>query len=348
MKKLPAIPSIQTDPTGVLGAIKENIEFIQGRRDSKIALLKGVASLNEVANKLNELIAHIQYGGEREEVAVSAISVEALELDGEDLSVRLQGLIEYASLRGIADRQIFVVPGAHQWTKPEGLSDTAVAHIEIWSAGSSGAAVDNSLTYYNAGGGAGGGYIDFWVPVALLNDIEQAIVGAGGLPASGNSNGNPGDNSSFTVRGRAFVMVGATSPTFAATAVAAGGADGGYPQGFLSATTSILMPWPNGAVGASYSGTHSAMGGRVTTADAPVAPGNSIYGGAGGGAASITAGGVRTGGTSVAAGDGGDGGDELGSNGKDGQAPAGGGGAAVNGGTSGAGARGEIRVTVFD
>ena len=57
------IPSTQgIDPVvrRVLDPIKENIEVLKGRRGDKIQPLQPAATLADVINKLNELIAKLQ------------------------------------------------------------------------------------------------------------------------------------------------------------------------------------------------------------------------------------------------------------------------------------------------
>ena len=57
----PAIPFVQNDPTGVLTALKENIEIVTGRRRAKITELnRDAATLDDVIMKVNELLARLQ------------------------------------------------------------------------------------------------------------------------------------------------------------------------------------------------------------------------------------------------------------------------------------------------
>jgi len=58
----PAIPTAPKDKGREQfdKTVKENIEIITGRRDSKIALLKEDASLNDVIAKINEILGILQ------------------------------------------------------------------------------------------------------------------------------------------------------------------------------------------------------------------------------------------------------------------------------------------------
>ena len=62
MKK-PAIPYVQNDPSGVLTAIKENIEIVTGRRATKITELDTTNITGydlTLAQKVNEILARLQ------------------------------------------------------------------------------------------------------------------------------------------------------------------------------------------------------------------------------------------------------------------------------------------------
>lgn len=234
------------------------------------------------------------------------------------------------------------------WQKPPGY--TAFA-IEILSGGGAGA---SRTTTGNAGGGGGGGLFQLMVNTTSLvavGSTETITVGGSAAGVTGNTNGTSGNNSSMTFNGAAITVNGAQggltialssvcqpafsgAPSFVSTFVLVEGPAGG--MWFSTATTGILaaqIPLLNAGVG-----------GDITAANVPAAGGLSINGGGGGGGCSSTAGGIRTGGTSILAGNGGAGGLNTGGNATGGTNPSGGGGGAVQGGTSGSGAGGRITV----
>lgn len=159
------------------------------------------------------------------------------------------------------------------------------------------------------GGGGGGAYATITVPASQLSASETVVVGAGGTGGSGTT-GTAGGASSFGSILSANGGLGGNDTT---------GGNGGSSPGPLGAGT-------NGAgtnvTGAAYWG----GGGGSDNGNA----GNSIFGGGGG------ASGDGTAGTSSLGGNGGKGG------GAAPQAPGGGGGGNQNG------ARGEVRVYVFE
>lgn len=61
-KPIPTLPrsSIGTDRRPFDEAVKENLEVIAGQRGGKLAALKPGAALDDVAAKLNEVIALLQ------------------------------------------------------------------------------------------------------------------------------------------------------------------------------------------------------------------------------------------------------------------------------------------------
>lgn len=62
MKKKPAIPAIPAGVSAysVLEALKENVEVINGTRNSRVGVLLSSASGADVINKINVLIATLQ------------------------------------------------------------------------------------------------------------------------------------------------------------------------------------------------------------------------------------------------------------------------------------------------
>ena len=254
-----------------------------------------------------------------------------------DTTKFLRGDATWATSGGSVDVQTFT--STNTWTKPASAPATAETLIEEWGAGASGA---SRTTTGNASGGGSGGYVSLIVPLSTLSGTETATIGTGGTGVSGNTNGNAGGVTSFTMGSKTLTINGGTGGMNDNTGAAVAGGD----SGSISGTISANAVWPKGGTTASNSGLNGATGGYVTSGAVPAAGGNSVNGGGGGGGCSSTAGGTRTGGTSINGGNGGDGGANTGGAGGTGTAPSGGGGGAVQGGTSGAGANGQIRITV--
>lgn len=221
---------------------------------------------------------------------------------------------------GIADYQVFTSSGL--WTKPTGLSASAVAHIEAWGAGGGG----GSYGGYGSGGG-GGGYSERWMLLSALTATVAITVGAGG--AISNGNGNPGGNSSFGAYLTAYGGGGGGRWGYGGGGGGALGAGGNDTQfGSLS-----LGGAPDGGDAGGGNSRFGGGGGGIGGSATLCKGANSFMGGGGGGA-KWTPSYNGTGGTSVGGGSGG-------AYGYAGTAPGGGGGYAA------VGARGEVRVTVF-
>jgi hypothetical protein len=206
----------------------------------------------------------------------------------------------------------FVFTASGTWTVPTGYAADTPVLIEAWGAGAGG-------TSGGAGGG-GGAYATRWLPYSALAASYTVTVGAGGPVVSGTTP-SPGGNTSVGTLLTAF----------------GGGSGGG---GEISSGVGGAGRGGGGAPGVSGSG-GGVPGGDATTrhgggggGGAGVAPnpatdgGGAVMGGGGGGGTS------RAGGLSVQGGNGGAGGSA-------GAAPGGGGGA------NAAGARGEVRITIF-
>lgn len=180
---------------------------------------------------------------------------------------------------------------------------------EAYGAGGSGAK-HSSFQYTH--GGAGGACTPFSLPATALGATEVVTIGApGAAVTAADTNGNPGGNTSLgtlvTSQGGAG---GKADPSSSATANATGGvANVGFP--------SIAGAYINGGDSGSSS-TRGGAGGGGMFNFTPSNGGLSLFAGAGGAASAAGAAG-------------------------DGVAPSGGGGA-TRSGTSGAGARGELRI----
>lgn len=217
------------------------------------------------------------------------------------------------------------------WNKPAGLTASSRVFIEAWGAGGGGGQGN-----FNPGGGGGGGYKSRWMLASELTDSVTATIGAGGTVPGGQ-----GGNSTFGSYLTAYGGGGGGT--------AADNAGGGGGAGWTSA-------------GGNASGTTDGTGGTgfLTAYDIGGAGGNpgadSIYGGGGGakggsGSASRNGGRSKYGGGGGACGTSGTGGSSEfggrgGTNGSRSPLAPGGGGYGDDSGAT-AGARGEIRVTVF-
>ena len=213
---------------------------------------------------------------------------------------------------GGAAYEVFTASGT--WTKP---GTGAIAFVQCWGGGSSG----HRSTVSTVRGGGGGGYNEIWLPLATLPGTVSVTVGAGG--AARTSNGvNPGGTSNFGTYLYAYGGNGANGggpvPVSQGSAFLGGTTDGG---GTAVNWGTELQPgvYFTGGGGGCCGGTYPG--------------GSAMYGGGGG------AGTGGSGGTSMYGGSGG-------TYTADGSPPGGGGGAGRNV-NSGAGARGECRVTVF-
>jgi hypothetical protein len=196
----------------------------------------------------------------------------------------------------------------------------------IWGGGYSGQRNNNAAAA--SVGGAGGGCFEFKVPASALSASETVTIGAGGAAVSGVATGNAGGASSLgshvlVVPGNAYNYGGSVSRNGT--------------TGFFTSRTAVGF---DGAVADGAGQGEAVYGGSAAQTDGS-ACGNTVYGGGCGGSLTAAAA-VTAPGSSYF---GGDGGAALSAaNGSAGSAPGGGGGATQTGTSSGAGARGELRV----
>jgi|GEM_PF-1027704 len=208
------------------------------------------------------------------------------------------------------------------FTKPPGYNYFCG---RAWSGGCSGQRTNNTATL--SVGGAGGGCADFMLPASVVGTTETVTIGAGGNAVTGVANGNVGGSTSI---GSLFTVAGSSSFT-------AGGAINSTLIGRTSGNNSFGFE----SSAADTAGRSTVWGGSNPSNDASANSGNSVFGGAAGGSVNA-AGTLRNPGTSIQGGNGGAA--SIASNGTDGTAPGGGGGATQTGTQSGAGARGELRI----
>ncbi len=224
------------------------------------------------------------------------------------------------------DTQIFTSNGT--WTKPAGLSSTALVYVQMWGGGGGG-----SAGYY--AGGGGGGYYEFTVLASDLGATESVVVGTGGALATA------GGNSSFAGKIAYGGGGGWGDPTPTNSYGGGGGSQfgpgssttgqGGFDFDGTQASFAFNASSPYGG-GGGVNGPgqgRSYFGGGGGGSQLANYAGNSVYGGGGGASETNT-----VYGTSVFGGRGGS--STIGA-----PLPPGGGGA-----TSQTGARGEVRIFV--
>jgi hypothetical protein len=234
------------------------------------------------------------------------------------------------------------------WTKPS-LSASSRVLIQAWGGGGSGGRETGM-------GGGGGGYNERWLNLSQLGATETITIGAGGAAKTTNGSGNPGGNT--TVGSLVSAYGGGAGSGLGASSTTGGGGGGQLSAGANGTSIASLPGRPyfmtsvdTGSGEQIYQGTGRQNSFSANVADAlyhgggggsqgsGCAAGNSVWGGGGGGASSVN----TSGGTSQYAGNGGAG---ASGGGTAGTQPAGGGGGCVTG-NSGAGAAGQVIITVF-
>lgn len=234
--------------------------------------------------------------------------------------------------------------GSGTWTKP---SSGTLAFVQQWAGGASGGRNTNG----QCGGGGGGAYAEAWIPLALLPSTVAVTVGAGGAAVSTSGNGNAGGDTSFgsylSAKGG-----GAGGGAAGSATNAAGGGGGGIAT--AGGNANVGTPGAAGNGGGGAGGAYGSTGAQASYANGGGGGGGGLgaggpsYSGGGGGGGSSPNATVYAGGTSSQGGAGGAGTANNTGSGIAGSIPGGGGGGAyTTSGSSGAGARGECRVTVF-
>lgn len=226
------------------------------------------------------------------------ISVKAKNEDGEETSLSTEGR---GSTLEFVTYSTFTTSGT--WVAPDGIN---AADVECWGGGGGGGG-STANTSYGGGGGGGGAYSKVNNVTVIPGSEYQVIIGSGGSGGTQNSDGDPGEDSTFETD----------------VLVALGGQGGGV-GGSSSGTPGL------GGDSESSTGDVLHSGGDGAAGDNPVG------GGGGEGSGSTSDGGDavgQTGGTGTNGGDGGNGGNSN-TNGSSGSAPGGGGGGAGDGDSS--------------
>jgi hypothetical protein len=261
---------------------------------------------------------------------IVAAAGDTQEIHGEAAGVR----VKYK--RAIAwksfDYQTFTSNGT--WTKPANFHPDSDVDIELWGAGGGGGSNAHS------GGGGGGAYKKTRLKLSALGSTVTVTVGTGGAVNAA------GTNSTFGAHATGYAGGAANS-------TAGGGGGGGGGQDGIGGNATTVTGGNGGGTSASGIDTESSRaggrggngsddgaarvinggggGGGGGVAATGGSGGDSVWGGGGGGAAGTPNG---LGGTSIYGGKGGD-------STVAGAAPGGG------GGRNAAGARGEVRVTIY-
>jgi hypothetical protein len=219
--------------------------------------------------------------------------------------------------------------GSGNYTIP---STGTIARIRLWGGGGSGGR--GGGTGNRAGGGGGGGFLEMIMPLSELGAAGAQVaysVGAGGAAVSAAGPGNPGEQTNFgnfTAYGGAAGNGNLSTP--------AGGKGGGFGGGTVGGGESGTDAYNDFAGG----------GGGGASSSGAFAGGGANWGGGGGGGGSNSGQTSADGGISDNGGNGGTGG--AAASVTNGSIPGGGGGGNYqSSGSSGAGARGRIQITVW-
>jgi hypothetical protein len=98
---------------------------------------------------------------------------------------------------GLQDVLVFSDPGSYTFEKAD-YPSVARVRVRVQGAGGGSAGADATAGEAIARpGGTGGGYSESLLDVSSLSASENIVVGAGGTPGSGNSDGGNGGSSSF-------------------------------------------------------------------------------------------------------------------------------------------------------
>jgi hypothetical protein len=256
----------------------------------------------------------------------------------------------WTSAGGSVNVQTFTSSGT--WTKPAYAAGSRVL-IQCWGGGGSG-----GFGATNSGGG-GGGYNERWLSLSQMGATETITIGAGGAAKTTSGAGNVGG--ATTVGSLAAAYGGGGGGSGGAGQAGVGGGGGGQLTAGSTGNASgvntepgaplIMTRYDVGSDLTFYQGSAkntnnfstsyfdaNMHGGGGGGNQSQYTSGNSIWGGGGGGASAVN----TAGGTSKYAGNGGAGG----ATGTAGTQPSGGGGGST-GNPSGAGAAGQVIITVF-
>lgn len=242
------------------------------------------------------------------------------QIDGLTSYIMYPGECRLVQCDGSALRSVVLTPfyrvftSTGTWTKPPGYQRF---DGDLWAGGCGGGRGSGGYP-----GGAGGACAKFSLPASALSATETVTIGTGGLGRSTNGNPNLGGTSTFS-----------TINAYSGDISGAGG--------MAYRSVQVLNDAFGISNGSSGLGMYLAGGHSIATLSSGDEARNSIWGGAGGGGVAADNTTLRTAGNSIFGGNGGAG--SVSGTASDGTAPGGGGGGTFNG-TSGAGARGELRI----
>lgn len=114
-------------------------------------------------------------------------------------AIAAQAAAELATLPGrLIDIQVFNTAGPHTWTKPSGLTASAVSEVEIIGGGGKGCGSDAASAGQISLGSPGGqgAYFKGRILASLLAATEEVVVGAGGIGGTG-TGGTAAESSYF-------------------------------------------------------------------------------------------------------------------------------------------------------
>lgn len=276
--------------------------------------------------------------------AMAALGI-ASQAEAEAGAVDNKGMTPLKTAQAIAARpstkacdvQVFDATGT--WTKPSGYSADAFAIIEGWGGGGGGGTGSGQWT--QVAGGGGGAYNVARVPLSSLGATEAVTIAGGGAAAT--AGGDTTFGSWLTAKGGAGGSATDTQIIYAL----GGGSDGATAAAIYAAKYAYVdgAQADHRTIAAFFDGYFNG-GSGVNLMDpnngTPLRPGSSVWGGGAGGSSAYNAAATFVG-LSREAGNGGTGGTTGGA----GAIPSGGGGAKY-GGSGGAGARGRLRITVYD
>lgn len=266
------------------------------------------------------------------------------EWDNQHTEVHVSGVSDKDTDEMTAAQRVQSFTASGTWTKPSAAATTDRVLIQAWGGGGGGGG-GSSGGAAGGGGGGGGAYAERIVTISELAATVNLTIPAASAGGTQGNNGTVGGNVTF---GSSLTAFGGGAGAFGAASV--GGAGGGGGGEIAAGATSAAGTWSGGAGGAAeVAGVRSTQiwgggGGGGGLSSTSSAVGGAAYKGGGGGGGG---GNNVSGGASAHSGNGGNG--VASGAGTAGTAPSGGGG---GGGSSvvftgGAGAVGQVIVTIL-